>query len=263
MNGKIKSVNGCSIPTLGLGTWKMRGQECEESVRKAIELGYRHIDTAVFYDNEESVGSAIQDYRREELFITTKIWKDKLRYDDFKRSAEGSLNRLNTNYVDLLLIHWPNPNVPIGETLEAMNELVKEKKVRYIGVSNFSRDQLPKARAASSRPLVTDQVKYHVGMDCSSLLQYCQENDLLLTSYSPLGKGEVLKRAELSDIAAKYEKTPGQIALKWLVDQDNVLAIPKASSENHLRENIQLFDWQLEEEDRDKLNQLEIDSEND
>ena len=262
MKGETKSINGCSIPALGLGTWNMRGSKCEKSVRKAIELGYRHIDTAVFYENEKSVGKAIDDFLRDELFITTKVWKDKLRYEDFKRSAEGSLNRLDTNYVDLLLIHWPNEEVPIGETIKAMNELVEEGKVRYIGVSNFSQDQLNRARESSSEPIVTNQVKYHVGMDRSSLLHYCRENDLFLTAYSPLGQGEILNRGELSNIAAKYDKSPGQVALKWLIGQDNVLAIPKASSESHLRENIELFDWQLEEGDRGKLNNLVIESEN-
>lgn len=261
MKSKTKSVNGCSIPALGLGTWKMKGNECEKSVRKAIELGYRHIDTAVFYENEKSVGKAIDNFQRDELFITTKIWKDKLRYEDFKKSTEGSLIRLDTDYVDLLLIHWPNKEVPIRKTIKAMNELVEEGKVRYIGVSNFSQDQLNRAREFSSEPIVTNQVKYHVGMDRSSLLNYCRENDIFLTAYSPLGQGEVLKRDELSDIAAKYDKSSGQIALKWLITQDNVLAIPKASSEPHLRENIELFDWQLEERDTNKLNHLVIESE--
>lgn len=262
MKNKTKSINGTSIPALGLGTWNMRGSECEKSVRKAIELGYRHIDTAAFYENEKSVGKAINDFQRDELFITTKVWKDKLRYEDFKRSTEGSLNRLDTNYVDLLLIHWPNEEVPIRETIKAMNELVEEGKVRHIGVSNFSKDQLNRARESSSEPIVTNQVKYHVGMDRNSLLHYCRENGLFLTAYSPLGQGEVSNQAELSDIAAKYDKSPGQIALKWLIIQENVLVIPKASSVSHLRENIQLFDWQLEEEDVDKLNRLVIESEN-
>ncbi|MEF8798156.1 MAG: aldo/keto reductase, partial [Candidatus Bipolaricaulota bacterium] len=261
MKSKTKTIKGRSIPALGLGTWNMRGSECEKSVRRAIELGYRHIDTAAFYENEKSVGKAIDDFQRDELFITTKVWKDKLRYEDFKRSTEGSLNRLGTNYVDLLLIHWPNEEVPIRETMKAMKELVEEGKVRHIGVSNFSQDQLNRARETSSEPIVTNQVKYHVGMDRSSLLHYCRENGLFLTAYSPLGQGEVLNQAELSDIAVKYDKSPGQIALKWLIIQENVLAIPKASSESHLRENIQLFDWQLEEEDIDKLNHLVIESE--
>lgn len=263
MKSKIKSLNGCFIPALGLGTWKMRGKECEESVRKAIELGYRHIDTAVFYKNEKAIGKAIDNFNREELFVTTKIWKDKLKYNKFKRSTEGSLTRLDTNYVDLLLIHWPNQDVPIEETIEAMNELVEEGKVRYIGVSNFSQDQITSAREVSSEPIVTNQVKYHVGMDRSSLLRYCRDHDIFLTAYSPLGKGEVFDWEGLTETVDKYGKTPGQIALKWLIEQDNVLAIPKASSESHLRENLGIFNWELEERDRAKLDQLVLESEND
>ncbi|MFB6291349.1 MAG: aldo/keto reductase [Candidatus Bipolaricaulia bacterium] len=258
MKSKLKSTDDCSIPALGLGTWKLRGKECEEVVKKAIDIGYRHIDTAIFYDNEEYVGRAIEDYRREDLFITTKVWKDKLRYEDFKRSTEGSLRRLGTDHLDLLLVHWPNPKIPLEETIKAMNELIEEGKTMNIGVSNFSKSQLRKARKLSDFPIVTNQVKYHLGMDLGPLLNYCKENGVFLTAYSPLGRGKVPELEELSEIAAKYGKTPGQIALKWLINQDNVLAIPKASSKDHLKENIDLFDWELENDDIEKLNQLKI-----
>ncbi len=258
MKSKVKSINGCSIPALGLGTWKMRGEECEDAVRKGIEIGYRHIDTAIFYENEARVGQAIGDFPREELFLTTKVWKDKLRYRDFKRAAEGSLERLGTEYLDLLLIHWPNPNVPLEETVRAMDELVEEGKVRHLGVSNFDPNQLEEARTLSDQPIVTDQVEYHLGMDPGAILDYCRDHEVFLTAYSPLGQGRILDREPLVDLADKYGRTAGQIALKWLVEQENVLAIPKASSEAHLRENIQLFDWELEKGDRKRLNQLEF-----
>ncbi len=260
MRSEIKSVKEFSVPALGLGTWQLKGKKCEETVRKAINLGYRHIDTAIFYENEEAVGRAIADFNREDLFLTTKVWKDKLHYRDFKRSAEASLKRLDTDYVDLILVHWPNPDIPTSETIKAMNELVKEGKTRHIGVSNFSRSQLEEAKNLSDYPIVNNQVKYHLGMDMEPMLNYCRENDVLLTAYSPLGRGKVLERKELSDIAAKYGKTPGQIALKWLIDQENVLAIPKAGSEDHLKENIQLFDWSLKRDDLEVLNQLKIET---
>lgn len=258
MRSEFKSVENFSVPALGLGTWQLRGNKCENTVRKAIDMGYRHIDTAIFYDNEEAVGRAISDFNREDLFVTTKVWKDKLSYRDFKRSAEASLKRLATDYVDLILVHWPNPNIPASETIKAMNELVEEGKVRHIGVSNFSRSQLEEAKNLSDYSIVNNQVKYHLGMDLEPLLNYCRENDVLLTAYSPLGRGKVLERKEVKEVARKYGKSPGQIALKWLIDQGNVVAIPKAGSENHLRENLQLFDWSLKEEDRETLNRLVI-----
>ncbi|MBS3791940.1 aldo/keto reductase [Candidatus Bipolaricaulota bacterium] len=260
MKSELKSIDSCSVPALGLGTWKLRGKECEETVRKAIDLGYRHIDTAIFYGNEKEVGNAIGDHSRDELFVTTKVWKDKLHYRDFKRSAEGSLKRLDTDYLDLLLIHWPNPEVPLEETIKAMNELVEEGKVLHLGVSNFDRSQLKKARELSYEPIVNNQVKYHLGMDQTPTLNYCQKNDLFLTAYSPLGQGKILKNDELIEISARYGKSPGQVGLKWLVRQNNVLAIPKASSEDHLRENINLFDWELEKRDIEKLDRISIKS---
>ncbi len=258
MNSRVKTAGGASIPALGLGTWKMKGKECKRSVRQAIEIGYRHIDTAVFYGNEAEVGEAIASFDREKIFLTTKIWKDKLGYRDFKDSAEASLRRLDTEYVDLILIHWPNPEIPLEETVRAMNELAEEGKVRNLGVSNFGIDQLEGARELSSYPIVTNQVKYHLGTDRSSLLEYCRTEDVLLTSYSPLGQGEILDNETLKRLASSYGKSPGQLALKWLVEQDRVIAIPKASSENHLRENLDLFDWELRPEDKEELDELVI-----
>jgi len=260
LESKLKTAGDCSVPALGLGTWKLKGKECEDVVRKALDIGYRHIDTAIFYGNEQEVGKAIRGHSRDELFVTTKIWKDKLRYRDFKSEAEGSLKRLDTDYVDLLLIHWPNPEIPLEETIKAMDELVEEGKALNIGVSNFDESQLSKARELSDNPIVNNQVKYHLGMDLTSLLNYCRKNEVLLTAYSPLGRGKVLERDELTKIASRYGKTPGQIALKWLVRQDQVLAIPKASSEIHLKENIDIFDWKLKEKDVKKLDQLVIES---
>lgn len=258
MKSIVKTAGGASIPALGLGTWKMKGEECKRSVRKAIEIGYRGIDTAVFYGNEAEVGEAIASFNREKIFLTTKIWKDKLGYRDFKDSAEASLRRLDTGYVDLILVHWPNPEIPLEETIRAMNELVEEDKVRHIGVSNFGIDQLKRARKLTSHPIVTNQVKYHLGTDRSSLLEYCREEDVILTSYSPLGQGGILDNETLNKLASSYGKSPAQLALKWLIEQDRVIAIPKASSEEHLRENLDLFDWDLRPEDKQELDELVV-----
>ncbi|MFP4507604.1 MAG: aldo/keto reductase [Candidatus Acetothermia bacterium] len=260
VRSELKSAAGVSVPALGLGTWKMKGEECKQTVRKAIEVGYRHVDTAVFYENEEQVGEAIGSFDREDLFVTTKIWKDKLGYEDFKRETEASLKRLKTDYVDLVLIHWPNPEIPLEETIKAMNELVEEDKTRHIGVSNFSVQQLDEARSLSEHPIITDQVKYHAGMDRSELLNYCQAKDVLLTGYSPLGQGKLLDNDLLNRLASEYGKTPAQLGLKWLVSQEKVIAIPKASSEDHLKENLNLFDWELRDEDVHKLDELVIET---
>ncbi|MFW6048631.1 MAG: aldo/keto reductase [Candidatus Bipolaricaulota bacterium] len=259
MEVPVKTFSGCDVPVVGLGTWKLRGEICETTVRKAVELGYRHIDTAAFYQNESRVGDAISHFDRERLFITTKVWKDKLEYSDFKASAERSLDRLGLGRVDLLLIHWPNPDVPLEETISAMNDLVDEGKVSHIGVSNFEDDeQLDLARELSDYPIVNDQVEYHVGKDRSELLDYCRNKGVGLTAYSPLAQGGVIDQKVTNDLAAKYGKSPGQVALKWLVEQENVIAIPKASSEDHLRENLNLFDWEMEEEDLSVLEEVSL-----
>lgn len=255
MKAELLEIQGVSIPKLGLGTWNLRGKACTEVVKEALNLGYRHIDTAVFYDNEEEVGEGIADFPREELFLTTKIWKDKLHYEDFLRSTENSLRRLDTEYVDLLLIHWPNSAVPLEETLRAMDELMEEGKVRAIGVSNFDRELLQRAEKLARNPILNDQVKYHINNNQGELLNYCQEKQISLTAYSPLGRGETLQLKKVKKMAQKYGKSPAQISLRWLVQQENVIAIPKASSPDHLKENMALFDWELEEEDMERLGQ--------
>ena len=252
------SAHGEHIPAIGLGTYQLRGQSCVDVVQEALDLGYRHIDTAEYYNNQREVGEAIRSAAidREEIFLTTKVWRSNLAYDDFIESAEESLDKLGLEYVDLLLIHWPSHSVPIEETMEAMTELHDEGKTRHIGVSNFSVGQLQEAREVSAVPILTDQVEYNAFTGQSDLIEYCIGSDTMATAYSPLAKGKVAKNETLASIGDRYDKSASQVGLRWLVQQDMVSAIPKASSRKHLKENIEIFDFELTDEEMERVFEL-------
>jgi 2,5-diketo-D-gluconate reductase B len=255
------TVQGVEVPRLGLGTWRLTGDDCREAVETALDLGYRHIDTAQVYTNERQVGDALaaSDVPREDVFLATKLGPESRAYDDVLRTTEESLARLGTDYLDLLLVHWPNgrppgsPPNPLAaapdheETLRAMNELVDAGKVRNVGVSNFSVDELDTARELSDAPVLTNQVQYHPFWDQQDLRSYCRVHDVLLTAYSPLGHGGVLDDPVLERIARRHAKTPAQVALRWLVQQEQVATIPKATSREHLAANMAIFDFELTE----------------
>lgn len=244
---EFREAGGATVPVLGFGTYKLYGTECEKAVRDALEMGYRHVDTADFYDNHIAVGKGIEaaSVPREEVFLTTKVWKTDLEADQVRSVAEGALRDLEMEYVDLLLIHWPNDSVPIEETVGAMNELQRDGLVRHIGVSNFSVAQLRGAMVASQTPILTNQIEYAPGIDRTGLLEFALENDILLTAYSPLRKGKVLEEPVLAEIGERHGKSPTQVALRWLLQQSNVLAIPKAATRDHRHENLQVFDFSL------------------
>lgn len=249
------TVDDVSVPALGLGTYQLQGRACRTTVSEAVELGYRHVDTAEYYNNQREVGDAIADVEvaRDEIFLTTKVWRSNLQYDQVLRSAHQSLDKLGLEYADLLLIHWPSRTVPVEETLDAMTELHEDGKVRHIGVSNFSVSQLQEAMDVSDVPIFTDQVKYHPFNGQAELLDFCIENDVMLTAYSPLAKGNVVGDETLAAIGDRYGKSASQVALRWLVQQDMVAAIPKASSREHLRENIDIFDFELTDEEMNRV----------
>ena len=249
------TVRDVEVPAVGLGTFRLQGRACTRVVRDALEMGYRHVDTAEFYDNHTHVGEGIRTsgVGRDEVFLTTKVWKTNLAFDDVLESTARSLEALGTTYVDLLLIHWPNERIPIEETMAALNRLQEEGRVRHVGVSNFSVKQLAEAIDASSHPLLTNQVKYNPYVDRSDLLAACADHDLLCTAYSPLEKGAVLTDDVLVEIGTRYGKTPAQVALRWLIQQDLVIAIPKASSRDHLEENLDVFDFELTASEMDRL----------
>jgi diketogulonate reductase-like aldo/keto reductase len=252
------TVQDEEVPALGLGTYQLRGKTCVETVRDALEIGYRHIDTAEYYDNQREVGEAIADASvdRDEVFLTTKVWRSNLQHDQVLRSARESLDKLGLEYVDLLLIHWPSRTVPVAETLDAMTKLHDDGNVRHIGVSNFSVGQLQEAIAVSDVPIFTDQVEYHPFNGQADLVDFCIESGVMLTAYSPLGKGTVVGDETLATIGDRYGKSAAQVALRWLVQQDTVAAIPKASSREHLRENIDIFDFELTDEEMNSVFEL-------
>jgi len=255
---EFERVQGVDIPKIGLGTWQLQGNTCYRAVLSALELGYRHLDTAEIYDNESEVGRAIADSRvaRSELFLVTKVWTDHLAYPAVLRAARGSLKRLGVDQIDLYLVHWPKASMPIADTMQAMNELVEGGQVLRLGVSNFNVEQFEAAQSASSVKLFTNQVSFAVGRVDTSMLEYCQQNEVLLTAYSPLDRGRLARSRALKPVGDRHGKTAAQVALRWCVQQAKVVAIPKTASPERLQENLELFDFELSGADLAELARL-------
>ncbi|MFA5901981.1 MAG: aldo/keto reductase [Hyphomicrobium sp.] len=244
----IIKANGANIPAIGLGTWELRGRACARIVEQALRLGYRHIDTAQIYENEREVGDGVRasGLKRAEIFVTTKVWTSHFAPNDLVRSTKESLVRLRMTEVDLLLLHWPNPQVPLEETLGGLVHAQELGLTRHIGVSNFTVALIEEAVAKSAAPLVCNQVEYHPYLDQTKVLTACRESGLALVAYSPVAKGRVKKAEALNRIGARYGKTAAQVCLRWLVQQ-NVVAIPRTSKVERLSENIDIFDFALDE----------------
>lgn len=239
-------THGLDIPSIGLGTYRLEGEEGFRTVKKAIELGYRRIDTAEFYGNEEMVGRALEDTGMcDDVFVTTKVWRTNLGEVDLRSSVEESLRKLRQDSIDLLLVHWPDPETPLEETIGAMNRLQDEGKVENIGVSNFEPSRVKKAAEISRTPVVSDQVKYNPFKSQEDLVMQSVEDGRMLTAYSPLAKGKVVGNETLKEIGDRYGKSSAQVALRWLVQQEKVSAVPKASSYLHLEKNLDVFDFEL------------------
>lgn len=255
---QFKNIQGIDVPEIGLGTYKLHDRECEQVVRTALDVGYRHIDTAQMYKNEREIGEALRvsNVPREDIFLTTKIWHTNLEQDDVLQSTEQSLRNLQTPYVDLLLIHWPNPKYDLRKTLESMLVLRDQGKAMNIGVSNFPLYLLKEANDEIRAPIFCNQIEFHPFLDQLDMLDYALDNDLLLTAYAPLAKGEAVKDKDLMEIGEEYGKSPAQVALRWLIEQENVVAIPKASSRDHLESNFNIFDFHLSDEDFDRIDGL-------
>ena len=243
-------VAGTRVPALGFGTWLVTGEDAAAGVREALEIGYRQIDTARAYENEREVGRGIADsgVPRDEIFLTTKVPHDDAAADDVRRDAEQSLERLGVDRLDLLLLHWPNPDVPLDETVKALDRAREDGLTRHIGVSNFPAGLL--RQALEIAPVFCDQVEYHPFLDQSRLLELARERDVLITAYSPLAHGKVPDDPTLTRIGAQHGKTAGQVALRWLLDQPGVSPIPKASSHARRLENFDVLDFALTDEDR-------------
>jgi diketogulonate reductase-like aldo/keto reductase len=243
--------SGVNISEIGQGTWDYRGGL--EPLKLGVSLGATHIDTAEMYGTEPTVGKAIADIR-DEVFLATKVSPEHLHYKDLIKAAEGSLKRLNTKIIDLYMIHWPNSSIPIGESMKAMEDLVKSGKIRYVGVSNFSVEDLKEAQSVmSSSKIVSNQIQYNLGNRSpeEDVIPYCQKEKITVVAYSPLSRGQVSRRKDqtLDKIASKYGKTKAQIALNFLTREEYVVAIPKADSPEHVKENCAASDWRLSKED--------------
>ncbi len=250
MESKVKVVNNIEIPALGLGTFKLLGDLCVEAIKDALDIGYRHIDTAQFYGNEEEVGTGIKKstVSRNDIWLTTKVWHDSLSAADLTKTFEDSLKKLKTDYVDLLLIHWPSTTgVPLEESLEAMTKLKEAGKAANIGVSNFPPAMFEQAMELAN--IVCNQVEYHPFLSQDTLLKMAVESNMFFTAYSPIGQGEVFKNDLLVNIAEKYNKNAAQVALRWLLQQGNVLAIPRSSKHENRKSNFDVFDFELNEEE--------------
>lgn len=254
----IKLNNGIEMPVLGLGTWQLKGDECVSIVKKALELGYRHIDTAEIYMNEKKIGQAIKGFDRKKLFITSKVFPYHMTYNGIINAFESSLSKLETDYLDLYLIHWPSKIMNLNKLLSAFKKLHDEKKLRAIGVSNFTIDYLKKAIKTANElkiQISVNQVEFHPFLYQKKLLDFCNQNKITITAYSPLARGEINENETIKKIAKEYKRTPAQISLRWLL-QKGLVVIPKASSEKHLSENMNIFNFELKGNDVERIDNI-------
>jgi diketogulonate reductase-like aldo/keto reductase len=260
------TAQGVEVPALGYGTARMdTHDERYRAISAALETGYRHIDTAQVYGSEDAVGDAIADadVSESDLFVTTKLSDENRDRDNVLESTRESRERLGLDSIDLLLIHSPNDDVPHEETLGAMNDLRDDGVVEHLGVSNFSVEQTREAVDASDAPVVTNQVEYHARERQDDLLRYCIEEDVMLTAYSPLGVGDLLEDDTLAAIGDAHGKTAAQVAIRWLLQQPQVSTIPMSSSPDHVRENFDVFDFELDDEEMREIFSLTGDLDDD
>lgn len=266
---KLKS--GFEMPVYGLGTWQMGGRETHDAnnddqadiqaIKNAIDLGITHIDTAESYADgyaEILIGKAIKGYNRDKLFIVSKAHVEHLGYDDLIKAAKASIERLGTTYLNLYLAHRYNPDIPVKETMRAMDTLMEAGLINNIGVSNFNVDELAEAQSYIKHKIVANQLHFNLKYreaERKGLLKYCQENDVMLIAWRPLQKGVLLQNDEniVIELAKKYHKTTAQIAINWLTSQDNVVTLSKTRDIEHLKENLGAVDWKMDKEDIEKL----------
>ena len=244
----VVEANGARIPLIGLGTWDLRGRTCARVVEQALRLGYRHIDTAEMYDNEREVGEGLRasGIKRHDVFVTTKVWPSHFAPRELERAAKDSLVRLRLSEVDLLLLHWPNPNIPLSETLGALCKVKRLGLARHIGVSNFTVAMIDEAVALASEPLVCNQVEVHAFLDQSKVIAACRRHGMAVVAYSPIARGGVKNEKVIARIAKVHGKSAAQVALRFLVQQD-IVVIPRTSRVERLSENLALFDFALSE----------------
>jgi len=246
----VVEANGARIPAIGLGTMTLMDAVCVQAVETALRLGYRHIDTAERYNNEAAVGEGVQHgmraagLQRDDIFVTTKVYQDKLAPADFQRSVDQSLDKLKLPFVDLLLIHWPSPSVPLADTLAALCEAKRDGRARHVGVANFTTVLLDQAMKLTTEPLVTNQIEVHPFLDQSKVLAACRKYGVAVTAYCPLGRGKASGNEVLERIGKAHGKSSSQIALRYLVEQ-GIIPIPRTAHPDHLAANLAIFDFSL------------------
>jgi len=256
---KTINANGARIPAIGFGTWTLDDAKAERMVSAALDVGYRHIDTASMYGNETGVGAALaaagQD--RDDVFVTTKIWHDQLGAGELQASMAASLEKLSLDYVDLALIHWPTESVPLAETMAALNDVKSQGMAKHIGVANFTTALINEAVACSDSPLVCNQIEYHAMLDQSSVAAACKAHGIAITAYCPLAQGQsLLTHPAVTAPAQRLGVSVGQIALYWVLRQDNVAAIPRTSQPQRLAQNLDVFDLAVTPEEMAALDAL-------
>jgi 2,5-diketo-D-gluconate reductase B len=244
------------IPILGFGTWELSGRECQDAVKKALEIGYRLIDTADAYGNHKQVGVAIKDsgVNRSDIFLTTKIWRDSLESAKVFESANRFLEELQTDYIDLLLIHWPNREVPVAETLEAMSKLKKRGIIKAIGVSNFTIHHLQDALKTGFE-FSNNQIELHPSFSQPELVKFCKSRNIIVTAYSPIGRGQDLNIPLIQELAKKHHASLSQIILAWFIHK-NIVAIPKSSNPLHIKDNFDAMDIELTNNEISQIDNL-------
>jgi 2,5-diketo-D-gluconate reductase B len=246
------------IPILGFGTYQLSGDNAVNMVSHALRTGYRHIDTAQAYENEAEVGHAIlsSGLPRAHVFVTTKVWPNRFGQQDLPKSVDESLQKLGTDYIDLLLLHWPNPHIPLEETLDALVEVKKAGKTRHIGVSNFTTDLMQRCIDICGKgTLINNQVEYHPFLDQDVVIRKAHDLDMSVTAYRPIAKGRVFKNDTISDMAKRHQKSAAQVTLRWIVQQ-GIVAIPRSSKADHVSENFQIFDFELSAQEMKAISAL-------
>jgi diketogulonate reductase-like aldo/keto reductase len=249
--------SGAELPGLGLGTYDLDDDQTAESVRAALDAGYAHIDTAEGYHNEAVIGDVLAEYDRDDAFLTSKVLAKNLNYESVIESCEASLDRLGTDYLDLYLVHWPNPAISLRETLRAMAELRDRGLVRDVGVSNFSAYQLSCAHHVSDVPIAVNQIEFHPWLQRPDLVDYCRESDTVIEAAAPLARTGVFGDEVVAELAEEYDRSPAQVVLRWAVDR-GVVPLPRSSTPAHVRANADL-DWELDDADRRRLDERDRD----
>jgi len=249
---KKTEAQGVAIPQLGFGTFRLQGEDCRPVVERAIALGFRHIDTAAMYENEDAVGSAIpaSGIKRDKLFVTTKIWHDDLKPGAVRKAFDLSLSKLKLDYVDLYMVHWPSFEMDLPKVLEKMMSLLAEGRTRALGVCNFNMRMMRQAVEEVRAPIAALQIEYHPFLDQSRMLEYVRRKGIPLVAYAPLAQGRAARDETLRIIGKKHEATAAQVAIAWLLDQRDVIAIPKAQKESSQRSNLDALRNKLDDEDR-------------